>query len=982
MPKICMGCMAHYEDGFNICPHCGYIEDAKAEDALHMEPGSILRERYIVGKVLGFGGFGTTYLGWDAMLEHKVAIKEYLPSEFSTRVPGQTKITILGGNRAEQFYDGLSKFVEEARNLAKLHQESGIVRIFDSFEANNTAYIIMEYLQGETLAQKLNREKIISPDRAIALLMPLISALETVHAQGIIHRDIAPDNIFITDDGHVKLIDFGAARFATTSHSRSLTVIIKAGFSPEEQYRSRGDQGSYTDVYAVGATLYRIVTGINPPDAFERRAHFENTGKDIIKPPSKFVKNITDNQETAILNALNVRIEDRTQNMAALAKELTTEAPETIKRLHGKIRKSPIYGWPAWAKIGVSSAMFAIIALSSLFMLGVIGFDAQLQTAIAIGDGMSRVPSVVNDSVAQAESRLNEAALLYSIVGRDYSDQVPANFVLTQNINAGTVVIINTIIEITISGGIETEIEPDTVPALQFQTIEEATQILLELGLFTNIEYAQSETVAEGLVISQHPEAGTAISESKTVTMIVSSGAPSFAMPNVVGMTEAEARSKLIEHQLAAVIEYEDNSDAPEGSVINQNIAPNTQVNRGDIVTIVVSSNDDATQVPNDEEAEQASAQAAQNDSQTPRTAEATPVPETLNAGEVRVGTVQQLRDALAGNAHTIILTNNITLTQVSTRISEVTDRNARVRISRSVTIKGNYSINMPAASGDIYFTGQWDILVDPQAHLIWDGPTFNEMICVNGSIELRSGRIGRIYLSGDMGVMNGGSAGSVEVANEGIFTLNNGTITAGIALGWGEFIMNGGNVSDSEATESGAVFLYREGRFTMNGGTISGGRTGVRMGYRSPDRDSSEGEFLMKGGTITGNTVGIDIGQRYSGTIELMGGSISGNGTDIVNNSSRNITLPTASPNLNITITLFDWNGSNFFTRTEEITNAGDIAFLNAARENAVKKSDNTTLEAVRMNAVEDVNNIPLLNEVVIDFKDGYVLIIELNFK
>ena len=292
MSRRCLGCMELFGDEFEICPHCGYIVGTHAEEAIHMEPGTILHDRYIIGKILGYGGFGITYIGWDGKLEQKVAIKEYLPGEFSTRMPGQSQVTVFNGEKSEQFHDGLKKFIDEAKRLAKFQNEPGIVKIFDSFEENETAYIIMEYLDGETLTDYLKREKTIPEDQAVNMLMPVMNSLQTVHAEGLLHRDIAPDNIFLTKTGEVKLIDFGASRYATTSHSRSLTVIIKPGFSPEEQYRSRGDQGPYTDVYALAATLYKMITGKTPPDAMERRAKYENQNKDILEEPHKLNKDM------------------------------------------------------------------------------------------------------------------------------------------------------------------------------------------------------------------------------------------------------------------------------------------------------------------------------------------------------------------------------------------------------------------------------------------------------------------------------------------------------------------------------------------------------------------------------------------------------------------------------------------------------------------------------------------------------------------
>ncbi|MCR5121469.1 MAG: serine/threonine protein kinase, partial [Ruminococcus sp.] len=361
--------MEEYDDEFDVCPHCGFAEGTEQENALHMMPGSILEERYIVGKVIGYGGFGVTYIGWDCLLETKVAIKEYLPSEFSTRVIGQTEVTVFSGDKQEQFADGLRKFTDEAKKLAKYHSLNGIVKIFDSIETNNTAYIIMELLEGETLAEMLKREERFSENKTMEMMIPIIESLDLIHNDGIIHRDIAPDNIFVTTSGEVKLIDFGAARYATTTHSRSLTVIIKPGYSPEEQYRSRGDQGPHTDVYAVAATMYKMLTGVTPPDALERRALFENKKKDILDPIRKHCKEIGESRENAILNALNVRIEDRTPDMKEFMAELTSVEP--VKRRAGNIKKIDLYKWPVWAKIAFPVITAALIVFNVLFIMGI-----------------------------------------------------------------------------------------------------------------------------------------------------------------------------------------------------------------------------------------------------------------------------------------------------------------------------------------------------------------------------------------------------------------------------------------------------------------------------------------------------------------------------------------------------------------------------------------------------------------------------------
>lgn len=514
----CLGCMSKSEIKNGVCPLCGYSEEALSESPLHMQPGTMLLGRFLIGKVIGFGGFGVTYIGWDNTLQQRVAIKEYLPSEFASRTVGQTYITVFGGNKATQFADGMSKFIEEAKRLAQFQDGEGIVRIYDSFEANNTAYIIMEYLDGETLTSYLNREGKVPIDKAIELLTPVIRSLETIHNGNIIHRDIAPDNIVITKDGQVKLIDFGAARHATTSHSRSLTVIIKAGYSPEEQYRSRGDQGPHTDIYALGAVLYHMVTGETPPDALERRAFFENKKKDILVPPSKNCK-IDKNRENAILNAMNICIEDRTPSAEVFLAQLTSGA--SVKRVMGKIKAIDLMKWPLWAKISMPICAVAVATLFTLLLTGRIGFTNNLMTALVLDENMVRVPNVINYSVTSAQTRLDEHELSSIIVGRETSNTIPADMVLRQTVPSGNIVEKGTTIELYISAASGLVIQDRLLPDLTYYTEEDAIAAINALGAIPLVEYEYNEAVAEGIVIRQETKAESRIIEGDTVVIYV-----------------------------------------------------------------------------------------------------------------------------------------------------------------------------------------------------------------------------------------------------------------------------------------------------------------------------------------------------------------------------------------------------------------------------------------------------------------------------
>ena len=270
MAYTCYNCFKEKPTG-GVCPFCGYDgSGAERKYPLALKPGSILNGRYTVGRVLGQGGFGITYIAQDYQTGERVAIKEYLPGEFANRTSNQS-IQAFSGRQQENYEYGKAQFLEEARTLAAFNGDEHIVRIHSYFEENNTAYFVMEYVDGyaldKYLAQKGGR---LSVEEANRLLLPLMESLGKVHAKGIIHRDIAPDNIIITKDGSAKLIDFGAARYSTGEKSKSLDVVLKHGFAPTEQYMRRGRQGPFTDVYALAATYYYAITGKVLPDAVER----------------------------------------------------------------------------------------------------------------------------------------------------------------------------------------------------------------------------------------------------------------------------------------------------------------------------------------------------------------------------------------------------------------------------------------------------------------------------------------------------------------------------------------------------------------------------------------------------------------------------------------------------------------------------------------------------------------------------------------
>lgn len=313
LDQICINCMKKKETA-GICEHCGFDECGYQCSAHQLPPRYILNGKYMIGKVLGEGGFGITYLGYDLNLEIPLAIKEYFPSGFVGRETVHTASVYPYTKDATQFFEtGKSKFIEEARKLAKFQNLASIVSVRDYFQENQTAYIVMEYLEGCDLKHYLlSHNGHLSQQAILTIMKPLIESLIKVHASGIIHRDISPDNIMVLADGSVKLIDFGAARNIDESGEQSKTVSVKNGYAPKEQYLSHGVQGPWTDVYALCATIYKCFSGITPIQSLERMGH------DTLQPLHTLHISIDSHLEAVLMKGLSVEIEDRYQNMEEL----------------------------------------------------------------------------------------------------------------------------------------------------------------------------------------------------------------------------------------------------------------------------------------------------------------------------------------------------------------------------------------------------------------------------------------------------------------------------------------------------------------------------------------------------------------------------------------------------------------------------------------------------------------------------------------
>lgn len=321
--------------------------------------GTVLNGRYRIGGVLGRGGFGITYLARDEQLGQRVVVKEYFPAASAERNTNARdgKTVITEGTEMAVYREGRKRFLKEARILASLFEVPGIVKVYGYFQENETAYCVMEYVSGISLRKFLERnEEPMAFEAAWQLLHPVLQALESVHRKKLLHRDFNPDNLLVQEDGSLKLLDFGSARqfFYGRDAGRTMTVLVKDGYAPPEQYRRKGSQGPWTDIYAVCATLYEMVTGCIPPNARERQV------RDGLYPPSAYGAEITPGQEEALMKGLSLEVRQRFRSLHELCAAIEPPPAEKMTR-----KKRRVLRWILGAGLAAAAAVTGWFMLQS-----------------------------------------------------------------------------------------------------------------------------------------------------------------------------------------------------------------------------------------------------------------------------------------------------------------------------------------------------------------------------------------------------------------------------------------------------------------------------------------------------------------------------------------------------------------------------------------------------------------------------------------
>lgn len=347
--ELCMRCF-HVKGKYDVCPMCGYVEGTPPEQPHYLAPGTILGNHFLVGTAIGAGGFGITYRCFDITLGVTVAVKEFYPAGLVNRAPGQSAVGLLSGDKKEQYRSQLNRFLMEAQSIAQFGNAKDIVNVYDFFEENNTAYIIMEYIDGVLLKDYMEKQGRLDVSAALSVISPIVNAVKKIHAKGIIHRDISPDNIFISGEDSVKIFDFGAAQLNDSSEGQAAEKVIKVGYSAPEQYRDNSRQGFYTDIYSAGAILYQMLTGIRPAESTEREF------RDDLKSPAELGIQLEPNLDRAVMEALAVKPELRFQSIQqfedALQNKRMAEYPK-VKLKKRKRRRNWIISSAATLVLGI-----------------------------------------------------------------------------------------------------------------------------------------------------------------------------------------------------------------------------------------------------------------------------------------------------------------------------------------------------------------------------------------------------------------------------------------------------------------------------------------------------------------------------------------------------------------------------------------------------------------------------------------------------
>lgn len=536
--KICLGCVREISLHDKICPFCGF-DPLKIINPRFLRVGTRLAKRYVVGKQLGEGGFGITYIGYDTKEKRPIAIKEYFPANIVSRDTSSgrsQKITCFDGKDGKYFLEGLERFKKEGKTLERAAFCTHVVQMYDYLEENETGYIVMEYVPGITVQQRVETQGKFTPAEMLVVLVPLMKDLEKLHEKGLLHRDISPDNIILRPDGVAKLVDFGSARraiFGEQGSQKSLTVVVRQQYAPREQFSRNGSQGPWTDIYSLAATMYFMLTGKAPISAFERESEISNQKmqEDLHQIPLC----VADVLEEAMALKPEDRYPDLSAFIAALERAVpTSDEEKKIERtIYFNREKKGHKVLPLWKKRRI---LYEAVAFVVLILCGI------------------TIWKIAREPELQSTEYKKEKA----VVAVEESTPAPSLI---------------------------------TMPRLEGETLQEALRLIKQtdntLSVVVEKKYSEKK---KGLVLSQSIDPGEQYTylEKNEITISVSRGVKKVTVPDVQGKQLAEAK-ELLKAKGFKVTVKKCFSKEPKNSIIKQEENKNSKVKKGSVIHLVVS---------------------------------------------------------------------------------------------------------------------------------------------------------------------------------------------------------------------------------------------------------------------------------------------------------------------------------------------------------------------------------------------------------
>ena len=569
---LCLGCMTNKGDSAE-CPRCGYVEGTP-QVLPYLEPGTVLLDKYIVGKRLHANGEGVTYIGFDIANKKRVTVREYLPKTLCSRVKDDDNVVIASGNKLV-YQDYKQDFMEIGRAVTKLSGLPAIIPVVEMFEANNTAYIVNDYVDGKPLEEIIKRARRFTWEEARPLFMPLISTIISAHAIGLVHFGISPENIIMTRNGTLKLRGFGSpdAHLAETE----LEPNFYDGFSAIEQYSLEGKKGKWTDVYGMSAVIFYSLTGKRPPDAVSR------SYEPRLNMPAEVAQTIPTHVVTALAGGLQVKIDTRTHSMDELKEQLNNPVPR-------RVEPSPVSA-PAYGDSYVDEPNYE----EEIPTRTVQQYPAEQRRPAAQPAAAARREAAPAEEEEMSPYKYGIISGLIGFVVLGLIALICIHFIVLPMIDERNAQEDQHEAELYVSS-------QDTASAEEKDMVAVPDLINQEWSKVDgNEEYADffirlnkeeyDEKYEEGRIIAQTVKPGTMVAKNTPIGVIVSKGSKMRVVPNIIGKTVPEASAALEEVGLALGDQAEEYSDEYEmGQIIRLNgIEPGKKIQEGSMINVVVS---------------------------------------------------------------------------------------------------------------------------------------------------------------------------------------------------------------------------------------------------------------------------------------------------------------------------------------------------------------------------------------------------------